>query len=392
MRNSITVAKTQIGYEREALIRSLCAIGIKGLASMFDGNKKVFCFRVRKTQEGVVCDGESFRYTLIALLGLKRYEQHFGSSPVSINEAFNEALCKSVFIENAGDVGLLLWLTAIAAPERVEEIYSKLDLATTWKHYQDATRGMTTELSWLLTGLCYAMMKGGQSLPGLSDIAAEVFKILKGNYGAKGIFRHQHGKTAAGILRGNIGCFADQAYPIYALTWFAETHGSSEALTMAEQCSEAICELQGNSGQWWWHYDARTGRTTGRYPVFSVHQEGMAPMALFAAAKRTGCDFEEPIYRGLEWILGKNELGMDMRDAARNMIWRSLSQKKWKQYRELLSAMIGSDAYMSVPPDLEVLYECRPYCFGWLLYAFADKVKNKRTTHQELNRHNQRIA
>lgn len=386
MRNVIAADNSrQTGSERETLVRNLCELSVKGLVPMFDRDKKVFCYRVRKTKEGIVRESESFRYTIMTLLGLKRYEQHFGSSPISIPEVFNEAFSRSAAIEYAGDAGLLLWLTATVAPDRLGEVYHRLDIKETWKNYQDATRGMTTELSWLLTGLCYTMMNGGQALPGLTDTAEEVFKRIKGNYGGKGIFRHQHGRSFAGALRGNIGCFADQIYPIYALTRFAETHGKSEALTMIRQCSETICELQGSYGQWWWHYDARTGKTAGRYPVFSVHQEGMAPMALFAAAGRTGVDYEASIYKGLGWILGENELGIDMRDPVRNAIWRSFYQKKWKQNRELLLAMMGNRMDEKAPADLEVLYECRPYCFGWLLYAFADKVGKQPSMHYTLN-------
>jgi hypothetical protein len=386
MHNVIAADKLgQTRSAREKLVRNLCEFAVKGLIPMFDRDKKVFCYRARKTKEGIVCDGESFRYTIITLLGLKRYEQYFGSTPISILDVVNEVLKKSTSIGYAGDAGLLLWLTAMTVPDRLGEVYSMLDIARTWRNYPDATNGMTTELSWYLTGLCYAKLKGGQSLPGLTDTATDVFNIIKENYGGKGIFRHRHVKSMAGVLRGHIGCFADQVYPIYALTRYSETHGNNEALTMARECSETICELQGSYGQWWWHYDARTGRTAGRYPVFSVHQEGMAPMALFASSERAGGDYDAAIYKGLEWILGKNELGIDMRDPARNTIWRNIHRNTWRQYRELLSTMMGGRADEKAPADLEVLYECRSYCFGWLLYAFANKAGQEPTTNHAPN-------
>jgi hypothetical protein len=74
-----------------------------------------------------------------------------------------------------------------------------------------------------------------------------------------------------------------------------------------------------------------------------------------------------------------------MRDFACNTIWRSFYQKKWKQNRELLSAMIGNRVNEKAPADLEILYECRPYCFGWLLYAFADKVGKQPSMQSALN-------
>jgi len=364
------------GSDRISLIRSLCDQSIQGLERMFDRNKKVFCYRVRKTEEGIVCDGESFRYTIITLLGLKRYEQHIGSSPISIREVLNELVNKSASIKYSGDAGLLLWLTAMAAPKQLEEVYSRLDIANAWESFRDASDGMTTELSWLLTGLCYAILKGDGQLPRVAETATKVYDTIKANFGRKGIFRHQHGRSVIGALRGNIGCFADQVYPIYAFTRFAETHSSSEALEISRQCSDAICDLQGSHGQWWWYYDAKTGKTAGRYPVYSVHQEGMAPMALFAAAEKTGADYEAPIYKGLEWITGNNELGVDMRDFARRTIWRNFYERRWNHNRkfELVAAILGNRTHDDDHVNLEILYECRPYCLGWLLYAFADKV------------------
>ena len=38
-------------------------------------------------------------------------------------------------------------------------------------------------------------------------------------------------------------------------------------------------------GQWWWHYDVRDGSVVERYPVYSVHQHAMAPMALLRPAR-----------------------------------------------------------------------------------------------------------
>src|SRR5574341_1477644 len=129
MRNSMAADKSmKAGSEIETLVRDLCDFSVKGLVPMFDRDKKAFCYRVRKTKDGIIPDGESFRYTIITLLGLKRYEQHFGSSPISIPEVFNDTLSKSISIEYAGDAGLLLWLIAMVAPERLGEVYSKLEI------------------------------------------------------------------------------------------------------------------------------------------------------------------------------------------------------------------------------------------------------------------------
>ena len=76
-----------------------------------------------------------------------------------------------------------------------------------------------------------------------------------------------------------------------------------EALQNSLQCANAICNLQGPLGQWWWHYDSMTGRVAERYPVYSVHQHAMAPMALFAAQDACNADFREPNLQraGVDW-------------------------------------------------------------------------------------------
>ena len=55
--------------------------------------------------------------------------------------------------------------------------------------------------------------------------------------------------------------------------------GDSKAAEVASACAKHMCELQGPQGQWWWHFDIRTGRVVEHYPVYAVHQDSMAPMA-----------------------------------------------------------------------------------------------------------------
>ena len=74
------------------------------------------------------------------------------------------------------------------------------------------------------------------------------------------------------------------------------------ALDIARQCAQHICALQGKSGQWWWHYDYRTGEILEGYPVYSVHQDAMAPMALLALEEAGGGDYWAPIAKGLQWL------------------------------------------------------------------------------------------
>ena len=85
-----------------------------------------------------------------------------------------------------------------------------------------------------------------------------------------------------------MGSFAAQVYPIQALARLHRSADDQEALAVANSVAAAICTAQGEAGQWWWHYDGRTGGVVEGYPVYSVHQHAMGPMALLDLAEAGG--------------------------------------------------------------------------------------------------------
>ena len=114
---------------------------------------------------------------------------------------------------------------------------------------------------------------------------------------------------SASWYRGHVGSFANQVYPLQAL---ARLHASSDdqsALAAASAVAEAICTAQGESGQWWWHYDSRLGTVVEGYPVYSVHQHSMAPMALMDLVDAGGESHLDSIRRGLGWLARPPETG-----------------------------------------------------------------------------------
>ena len=355
------------------MVRQLNNLAVRGLAEMFDVEKQLFCFRVKRNDYGIMKEGFSFRYTIISLLGLHRIKTQGMRSPVNIQTALDKLLENTGNIQNIGDMGLLLWLCALASPQRLIRIYSELDIKSALRRYSDARQGRTMELAWFLTGLAYTALILKDEPAGLADLAANTYRLLRNNYGGKGIFSHLNRTSFfTGMIRGQIGSFADQVYPVYALARFAQAYNSEEAIKMALDCAKTICRLQGSLGQWWWHYNSLTGRTVGQYPVYAVHQDGMAPMALSAIGEVTELDFSESIYKGLKWITGSNELGYDLIDTSQNIIWRSFYRKKYKMYcDEILSLLRFPRGKNSYYKDINVNFECRPYHLGWILYAFA---------------------
>lgn len=339
---------------------------------MFDPERQRFCFRAVRNGPGIRLEGVSDRYTLISLLGLARLETGGGKSPVDVQKALASLLSSPAKPYGIGDLGLLLWLCALASPDRVSRVWSERRMGEALSRLPDALQGRTMELSWFLSGIAHAALAKVHGIPGLEELAENTCREVLRNYGGKGIFYHIRRSSLAGLLRGRLGSFADQAYPIYALSKYHQTYGSKKALVVASDCAEAICRLQGPLGQWWWHYDAETGRVAGRYPVYSVHQDGMAPMALHAAGEASGRSFEGAIFRGLKWIAGDNELSMDLIDPSRNVIWRSIYRDRHKLYASELASAVFHRGKEREYTDVKVLFECRPYHLGWLLYAFSE--------------------
>jgi len=296
-------------------------------------DRQLFCYRLHKTPEGLVKEGVSPRYTIMTLLGLHRAQLAGFESPVDCDLIFDGLTRNLDWIDHAGDLGLLLWLGALQCPHRLGELIARADLGHVLSRYPDVEERRTMELAWVLAGLSHLKLAGAAVSDQWSRLAERTFGLLKANQGKSGAFGHlAPGWAGAGPLRGHIGSFADQVYPIYACSKYAAAYGSDEALRAARDCAEVICREQGVLGQWWWHYEARSGRAVGKYPVYSVHQDGMAPLALFALVEAAGLDLDEPIYRGLRWIWGDNELGVNLCDDQDAVIWRCVRPARYRKY------------------------------------------------------------
>jgi hypothetical protein len=348
-------------------------MALKGLVPMLVPEKQIFCYRLVRTDRGMVSEGLSPRYTIMTLLGLREVERAGASTPFDVNGLYGAFTRDTSWIQGAGDLGLFIWLTAAFAPGQLDDLFRRSNLAAALDRYQDAREARTMELAWFLTGLSHAALASPEKVDALRNLAEKTYQLLEKNQGRSRFFGHLGTrKSAAGILRGRIGSFADQIYPVYAMSKFAVAFDREASSKRALDCAQAICEVQGEFGQWWWLYDSQSGHISSKYPVYSVHQQGMAPMGLIAAEEATGHSFQEPIQKGLRWITGANEIGTDMRDASQNLIWRCiLPKQEHGKYVNVVRSLFGMPNREVSPADLKVLYEDRPYELGWLLYAFG---------------------
>ncbi len=371
------------------LLTDLLNLSVKGLEEMYLPDKYEFAMKKKKINGKVIHEGENLRYSLINLLGLHKAYSHNLPVKINLKEIVLHQINKVDTYNGVGEIGLLLWATSLISPENIKMFLPKINFNNVLNNYNDAKLGNTMELSWLLTGLLLASTFDKNFKNTIGNLTKEVYARIRLNYGGHGIFRHEAKISLNGKFRGKIGSFADQVYPIYAFSLYSQQLQNEEALMIAKDCAIKICEHQGKQGQWMWHYNAETGNVVSKFPVYSVHQDAMAPFTLFAVQKATGINFEKYIYKGLDWLENNNELNVNMIDWENNAVWRRIAQPNSKRKIKLILSLFGinlKDNYNT----LEVLYESWSYHLGWILFAFAGRIDTQEGN-VELNSNNKNL-
>jgi hypothetical protein len=353
-----------------ATAQDLVPVALRGLAaaSLTASGEMPFTLRGVPGPQGpeVHSEGHSVRYTAIAALGLGRQPEQVQRDVLGGSDAGELArscLALATASTDAGAHGLALWAAAEVAGVTDDGLAARL---------LDAVRRpsiATVDCAWaVVAGL--AMPDGTTA----SSLAQEGVARLVSHQGPLGTFPHE--LPPSGGLRGHVGSFADQIYPVHAFVRFAARTGDSQALAAAELAASRIVDLQGPQGQWWWHYDARTGDVVERYPVYSVHQHGMAPMVLTELAAAGGTDHGEAVQRGLGWLSTHPECVEPIVAPDLGVVWRKVGRREpFKAARAAGAVATRVRRGAEVPfvdwvwPAGRVDYECRPYELGWLLYA-----------------------
>lgn len=352
-------------------VNELVDLAVRGLDKMYDPDRRLFCHKMQRTENGVKRVGTSHRYTLMCLLGLVRAREAGVEHGYNIQDLVEGLLRDLSWLDNSGDTGLLMWLCALCGEKQLVQLQAALDCWGGLKLHEDVRAGRTMETAWLLTGLAYAAATSPKRLQEFSEPAMKAYAILRGNRGKSGLFGHTARRSSiAGAIRGHVGSFADQVYPIVALSVFGQVFGCEEACRDAVTCARQLCDRQGPEGQWWWHYHSKSGQAVERYPVYSVHQHGMGPMALLALPQGSSDEFMPFVERSLSWLHGNSDSVGDMTDPTHGVIWRNVHQKpaaKWMTRFHLQSRSREGR-------NLQVLYECWSYELGWLLYALAPQA------------------
>ena len=358
-------------------IERLCDLALRSLKRMYIHEQHGFGFCLRGGNgQGPQLEGLSNRYTAAALIGLACEPDDVvadvldGDTVAEVCQAMGERCTSS---QELGEVALALWCARTFEHPVAEPLLQHLrKLAPQHSSYP------TVEVSWALMA---------QAIPGDvprdDELAHAIAKRLLASFNPQaGLFSHWPAGARAAWSRAHVACFADLVYPIQSLAHYHMAYGSDEALAAAQRCAEQMCAGQGSAGQWWWHHDSRSGKVIEEYPVYSVHQDSMAPMALLAAAEAGGQPdrFNDSIRLGLDWLDASPELdGANLFDGAADVVWRKVFRREpAKLVRRLRAGTTRVHPSLrlpsmqrSFPPD-QIDHETRPYHMGWILYAWRN--------------------
>jgi hypothetical protein len=354
-----------------------------GLRRAFNPSTSLYGRQLRNRQWAATHDTEDMTGTAICMIGIDRAgirSDALGLDPAQTLEALVDLARRRKY---ASGLGLVIWANAVLGGMPLKDLCRRVgavvdDIA----HFISPLT--TMETAWLLSGLIHDWHR-------TKDRNTEYYVVvtleqLLDRYHT-GSHLMCHATDAALLIhrmRKSIANFADQIYSVQALSFAALATGSERALQAADNCAGRLVELQGELGQWWWHFDSCSGRVVQTYPVYSVHQCGMAPMALAALAAAGGTNFAEAAARGRAW-LDHNELGESMIDHEAQTIWRDIERDEHR-FRKLMRYFrsVAGRAERSRNGGglkLKLNYETRPYEWAWCIYAGAIETNAKKRMH-----------
>jgi hypothetical protein len=368
-----------------ALLDRLLRIAQLRLAEQHDNGEFVFTVTGEPQPGGgwrLRPAGTSLRYGAITALGLLRLpepDQRTVLAGMRADDLVGQLAKRIDEISGVGDAALVCWAAAECGHADLDHAVQRLAALDQPERPVDVVSA-----AWVISALAAARP--------LVDVERHLAAARRRLLAARGaaVYPHTTGPDTP-WYRAHVGSFADQVYPIQALARLHRSGDDPEALAVADTVAGAICSAQGAGGQWWWHYDSRSGAVVEGYPVYSVHQHAMGPMALLDLADAGGDRHLEAIRRGLRWMAGPPEGRSASAQSASAQsastvelvlddpptTWRKVARadpRKVVRGLRAASTRIVPGARLAAldrvyPPGV-VDHECRPYELGWMLYTW----------------------
>jgi hypothetical protein len=347
-----------------------------------NGTTSLFDRQLRDGRWDTTLGTEDLTSTAIVLIGTSRAgigPEEIGMDLERTRNAMIERLPQRQY---PGGLGIALWACAVTGGSPLAEVLRRSGMALD-NVLAFTAPFQTMEVAWLVSGLAHETRRSETA--DVRRAYEQAVAALKDRFATstKTFVHATSGAPFTRRIRRSVANFADQIYSIQALAFASLVSNDSQALDIASQSAEHIVELQGELGQWWWHYDARSGRVCQAYPVYSVHQHGMAPMALRTLAAAGGRSFEAAIEKSMAW-LNHNEMGVNLIDSSAGTIWRDIEPDEGSVQHTLRHIQSALGQGRPSPNDavrLKINRETRPYEWAWCLFASALEGTLERSPH-----------
>lgn len=363
----------------DAMIETLCHTAKVGLLEYYKSDGALPYTTGLDDQGRWSLKGESIRYAAISQIGIAKWIKSHPQDSECLPGLWPRISAGFETITHIGDMALSVWAGVDSQANDVDKFVKAL--VKLW--LEQAGICNAVELGWVVQACTRLSCEKG-------DLSPEIEKVLKGAHGQladlfnsqSSLFqRHNRGSMRQAVSR-RVACFADQVYPIVAMSNYGMVFNDQRSIEMASSAVDQICKYQGQLGQWQWHYDVSGNKLSEEYPVFSVHQDSMAPMAILIGDKASNANHLKEIELGVRWLFGANELQQDLVLQDQGIVWRDIERcepEKFSRSARGLCCVLGLKGVQRYLGNLfskfKVNYECRPYHLGWILYAWADFEK-----------------
>jgi hypothetical protein len=362
-------------------LQELADIALELLPRMLDPETALFSHKTLRDGGGYVNKQPNVAYSAMSVVGLLEQSRRPADEVVPLGRCIDALHTAAEQRFHPVVDGNLLWVCALADDRRAVGVVTRL------VERLKPSEVPSGELGVALFGLVAA----ARALPECRDrarVGAEraANELLERFMPGPEVFRQQAAplRLRPGTLERGITSFASQVYPLHGLAAWHEWTATTPTAVL-DRVARGLVDAQGAQGQWWWLYSPHRRAVVEGYPVYSVHQDGMAFLGL-VPLQDIGLDAHwDALGLGLRWLDGQNELSASLVAEDGGFICRCIQRlgsdadgpyglSRSGFSRVLLRSLrppVDSPGVRARPAELEILQECRSYHLGWVLRAHA---------------------
>lgn len=360
-------------------LAELSELALDALPQMYLPEAGLFAHKTTVENGHYVNARPNVLYSSDSLIGILSQRRRSPDQVMDLGPAMDGAVKAAAERNLADELGNMVWACTLAEDRRGEGLLQALCQLD-----PEAEPGGNLGL------FLYGLMAGARAYESQRDAAVakgrEVVADLLSRFSPQAeVFTgtgRRRGLPRRELVEYGIASFAAQVYPLHGLAaYYLFTEETPHPAV--EVVARRIVDAQGPLGQWWWIYSTRQRAVIEGYPVYSVHQDGMAFLGLMELERLGIGGFRDALALGLDWELGANELNTSLVSRQPGSIARCIQRRGSqadgiygvsqlnfaRMVARSLAPRLAGDRTGAEPQNLEMLMECRSYHLGWLLYA-----------------------